>query len=90
MLKTQVRSSRDLRNHYREVVDSLKNHDHVIITHQGRGEVVLINFDDFAGYEEYLYDKHVQNELAKTEKRIQDSDATWHSHEEAMSVLKGN
>ena len=43
MMQTFVRPSRDLRNHYAEISEILKDHDHVIITNHGRGESVLIN-----------------------------------------------
>ena len=42
MMQTFVRPSRDLRNHYAEISEMLKDHDHVIITNHGRGESVLI------------------------------------------------
>ena len=46
MMQTFVRPSRDLRNHYAEISDMLKDHDHVIITNHGRGESVLINIEE--------------------------------------------
>ena len=55
MMQTFVRPSRDLRNHYSEIADMTKNHNHVIITNQGRGESVLINIEDYAKYEEFLH-----------------------------------
>ncbi len=48
MMQTFVRPSRDLRNHYAEISEMLKDHDHVIITNHGRGESVLINIEDYA------------------------------------------
>ena len=48
MMQTFVRPSRDLRNHYAEISEMLRNHDHVIITNHGRGESVLINIEDYA------------------------------------------
>ena len=51
MMQTFVRPSRDLRNHYAEISEMLKDHDHVIITNHGRGESVLINIEDYAKYE---------------------------------------
>ena len=45
MMQTFVRPSRDLRNHYAELSEMLKDHDHVIITNHGRGESVLINIE---------------------------------------------
>ena len=54
MMQMFVHSSRDLRNHYAEISEMLKDHDHVIITNHGRGESVLINIEDYAKYEEFL------------------------------------
>ena len=51
MMQTFVRPSRDLRNHYAEISEMLKDHNHVIITNHGRGESVLINIEDYAKYE---------------------------------------
>ena len=45
MMQTFVRPSRDLRNHYAELSEMLKDHNHVIITNHGRGESVLINIE---------------------------------------------
>ena len=66
MLNTQVRPSRDLRNNYADVVRSLKQHDHIIITNNGVGEAVLIGFEDYAKYEEYLHHRYIHNELQKS------------------------
>ncbi len=67
MMQTFVRPSRDLRNHYAEIADMTKNHNHVIITNQGRGESVLINIEDYAKYEEFLHQRYVAEELAKSQ-----------------------
>ena len=48
MMQTFVRPSRDLRNHYAEISEMLRDHDHVIITNHGRGESVLINIEDLS------------------------------------------
>ena len=61
MMQTFVRPSRDLRNHYAEISEMLKDHDHVIITNHGRGESVLINIEDYAKYEEFLHQRYVAN-----------------------------
>jgi len=74
MSKTQVRPSRDLRNNYAEIVKVLKQHDHVIITNNGVGESVLINFDDFAEYQEYLHRRFMYNELQKSKEEATDPD----------------
>ena len=69
MMQTFVRPSRDLRNHYAEIADMTKNHNHVIITNQGRGESVLINIEDYAKYEEFLHQRYVAEELQKPNSR---------------------
>jgi prevent-host-death family protein len=76
MPKTQVRPSRDLRNNYSEIVKILKQHDHVIITNNGVGESVLINFEDYAEYEEYLHRRFMYNELQKSKTLASDPSAT--------------
>ena len=58
-MQTFVRPSRDLRNHYAELSEMLKDHNHVIITNHGRGESVLINIEDYAKYEEFLHQRYV-------------------------------
>ena len=72
MSKTQVRPARDLRNNYADIVKLLKQHDHVIITNNGVGESVLINFDDFADYEKYLHHRFIYNELQKSKDEAND------------------
>jgi len=57
--KTQVRPSRDLRNNYADIVKLLKEHDHVIITNNGVGESVLIGYEDYEKYEEYLHRRFI-------------------------------
>lgn len=65
MMQMFVRSSRDLRNHYAEISEMLKDHDHMIITNHSRGESVLINIEDYAKYEEFLRQRYVAEALAK-------------------------
>jgi len=66
MSQTQVRPSRDLRNNYADIVKSLKQHDHIIITNNGVGESVLINIEDYAKYEEFLHRRFIYEELQKS------------------------
>ena len=80
MMQTFVRPSRDLRNHYAEISEMLKDHDHVIITNHGRGESVLINIEDYAKYEEFLHQRYVAEELAKAKQQAADPDTQWADH----------
>jgi len=66
MLQTQVRPSRDLRNHYSDVVRSLKQYGHVIITNNGVGESVLINMEMYAEFEKFLHHRYIYEELQKS------------------------
>ena len=75
MLNTQVRPSRDLRNNYADIVKSLKQHDHVIITNNGVGESVLISIKDYAKYEEFLHHRYMYEELQKSKERVSDFNA---------------
>ena len=50
MMQTFGRPSRGLRNHYAELSEMLKDHDHVIITNHGRGESVLINIEEYESW----------------------------------------
>ena len=65
MPHVQVRPSKDLRNHYREIADMAKNNNPVIITSHGRGDTVLISMEDYARFENYIQHRYIINELEK-------------------------
>ena len=88
MMQTFVRPSRDLRNHYAEISEMLKDHDHVIITNHGRGESVLINIEDYAKYEEFLHQRYVAEALAKAKQQAADPDTSGFYPKTASRVLK--
>ena len=75
MMQTQVRPARDLRNNYPDVVRSLKEHDHVIITNNGVGESVLINMDVYAEFEKFLHHRYIYEELQKSKASLSDPNA---------------
>ena len=83
MMQTFVRPSRDLRNHYAELSEMLKDHNHVIITNHGRGESVLINIEDYAKYEEFMHQRYV----AKATQQAADPDTQWEDHESVWETL---
>ncbi|MGL4607468.1 MAG: type II toxin-antitoxin system Phd/YefM family antitoxin [Eubacteriaceae bacterium] len=87
-MKTQVRPVRDLRNNYAELSRMLKKHEQIIITNNGVGEAVLISFEDYAEYEEYLHTKFINAKLAEAEKEAQDPNTQWLSHEEIFAPLR--
>jgi prevent-host-death family protein len=67
MFNTHVKAVRDLRNNYPEVARFVKNRDHVIITNNGKSEAVLIPYDEFERYEEFLHIRYVKEKLAEAE-----------------------
>jgi len=81
MFNTHVKAVRDLRNNYPEVAQIVKDRDHVIITNNGKSEAVLIPYDEFVKYEEYLHVRYVKEKLAEAE-AISDNPNEWISVDE--------
>ena len=67
MFSTHVKAVRDLRNNYPEVAQIVRNRDHVIITNNGKSESVLISFDEFEKYQEFLHICYIKEKLAEAE-----------------------
>ena len=76
MFVTHVKAVRDLRNNYPEVAQIVKNRNHVIITNNGKSEAVLIPYDEFEKYEEFLHIRYVKEKLAEAE-AIADNQDEW-------------
>ena len=87
MMQTIVRPARDLRTHYAELSELLKDHDHIIITNRGRGESVLINIEDYAQYEAFLHQRYVAEALAEAKRQAADPDTHWEDHETVWETL---
>ena len=81
MFNTQVKPVRDLRNNYPDIAKYVKKGDHVIITNNGKSEAVIIPFDDYDAYEEYLHIRYVKEKLAEAEAIADDPD-NWITAEE--------
>ncbi|MCL1878353.1 MAG: type II toxin-antitoxin system prevent-host-death family antitoxin [Defluviitaleaceae bacterium] len=88
MLKTQIRPSRDLRNHYAEVAKIVAESDHVIITNNGRGEMALINMDMFGRFEEFLHQQHIYSELRASKASLLDPNTVIHDAEDVFDSLE--
>ena len=89
MATTHVRPARDLRTKYSEIVDIVKGgHDHVIITNRGRGDIVLIDIDDYAAYEEYLHVRYVNEKLREAEKEAEDASSPEYSVQDVLLQLR--
>jgi len=76
MFSTHIRAVRDLRNNYPEVAQIVKSRDHVIITNNGKSEAVLISFDEFEKYQEFLHIRYVKEKLAEAE-ALADNPDEW-------------
>ena len=85
---TQIRTSRDLRNNFADIQRLLEDHDQVVITNNGRGAAVVINYADYSAYEEYLREKHVLDRLDKALKSLDDPNVKLLSHDEVWSMLE--
>ena len=82
MYNAYVRPVRDLRNNYPELAGIVKDRDHVIITNNGKSESVLISYEEFAKYEEFIHIRYVEEKLAQAEARAADPNTKWLSHDE--------
>jgi len=87
MPHVQVRPSKDLRNHYRDIANIAKKSNPVIITSHGRGDTVLISMDDYAKYEDYLQHQYIINELKKAEQEAADPNTEWYTHDEVWNEI---
>ena len=88
MLRTHVRPSRDLRNHYAEVAKTVSESDHVIITNNGRSEMAIINMDMFALFEKFLHQQHIYDELQKSKASLDDPNTVLHDAEDVFDRLE--
>ena len=88
MLNTHVRAVRDLRNNYPELADIVKQDDHVIITNNGKSESVLISFESFKKYEEFLHYRYIDEKLAEAEAQAADPNTKWLTHSEVFGKLR--
>jgi len=79
---THVRAARELRNNFPEISRLLEQNDQVVITKNGKGSAVLINFNEYAAYEDYLHKKYILNELKKAQLEAKDPNTRWLCDEE--------
>ena len=86
MFNTYVKAVRDLRNNYPEVAQIIKNHDHVIITNNGKSEAVIIPYDQLEEYQEYLHVRYIKEKLAEAE-AVADNSDEWVSIDDVLKKL---
>jgi prevent-host-death family protein len=83
MFTTHVRAVRDLRNNYTDVARIIKNRDHVIITNNGKSEAVIISYDEYEKYQEFLHILYVKEKLAEAE-AISNNPGEWMEIDELL------
>jgi prevent-host-death family protein len=86
MYETHIRPARDLRNNFPEISRLVARKDQVIITKHGRGDMVLIDYDEFKSYENYLREQYIASELRKDAIEMEKPDAEYYSVEEAFRL----
>lgn len=82
MFHTYARPVRDLRNNYAEIASLANAGNQVIITNNGREEVVVIGKEEYKIYEGFLHREYIKRELVKAKKQAQDPNTKWLSEEE--------
>jgi prevent-host-death family protein len=90
MHETHIRPARDLRNNFPEISRLVADKDQVIITKHGRGDMVLIAYDEYKDYEDYLRNRYFVSELKKTFIEAEKPDAVYYSVEEAFRLIEGD
>ena len=88
MSNTVVRPSRDLRNNYADIVRSLKQNNHIIITNKGVGESVLIGIEEYGEYEDFLHRRFIYNELQKSKALLNSKDITLTDAKDVFAGLR--
>ena len=84
MVSTHERAAHDLKNNYSNVAQIIRNRNHVIITNNGINEAVLIPYDEFEKYEEFLYIRYVNEKLTEAE-AIADDPREWTDIDELLN-----
>ncbi len=87
MFETHIRPSGDLRNHYPQMVDLLKQQDHIVITRNGRGEAILMGMEVYGKFQEFLHEEYIAKKLAESEAYAARLDAKRYTIEEAEKLL---
>ena len=67
MYDIYARPVRDLRNNYSELAKMVKEHQHIIVTNNGKSETVLISIEDYNICRDFLQTQYVLKELKLAE-----------------------
>lgn len=87
MYNIHARPVRDLRNNYAELAKMAKEHQHIIVTNNGKSETVLMSVDDYNLCREFLNTQYVLRELELAEKEAASTDERL-THEEVFGKFR--
>ena len=87
MYKTYVRPIRDIRNNYAEIDKIVNDHNHDIITNNGRGTSVLIGIEEYAAYEEFLHNQYILRKLEEAEAIAKNPEMKWLEEDEFWNEI---
>jgi len=88
MYKTHIRPVQDIRNNYAELDKMVNEHDHIVITNNGRGTSVLIGIEEYAMYEQFLHKQYIKRKLDEAEASAKNPDTKWLSEDEFWSNIE--
>ena len=88
MSKIQVRPSRDLRNKYADIVKMVEEHDRVIITNNGVGQLGIVNLEDLAKFDAFMHRQFIYDELQKSKAKMSDPSTVLHDADDVHAELE--
>ena len=88
MMNTYARPVRDLRNNYNEILNLANAGNQIIITQNGREAAVVIGAQIYKEFENFLYKKYINAELAKSKEKAKNPDTEWLSEDELWNSFE--
>jgi len=90
MYNTYARPVRDLRNNYAEIASLANSGNQVIITNNGREEIVVIGKEEYKTYEAFLHQQYIKQELKKAKEKAKDPNTNWLTEDEFWDNLESS
>ncbi|MCL2634590.1 MAG: type II toxin-antitoxin system Phd/YefM family antitoxin [Oscillospiraceae bacterium] len=87
MYDIHARPVRDLRNNYSELARMVKEHQHIIVTNNGKSETVLMSIDDYNLCRDFLHTQYVLKELKLAEAEAERTNERL-THEEVFGKFR--
>ena len=88
MYNIHARPVRDLRNNYAELAKMTKNHQHIIVTNNGKDETVLMSIEDYNLCREFLYSRYILKELEQAANEASDPSTARIAYDEVSAKFK--